>query len=175
MANLNHSISADFVREILSYDPETGEFRWKWRDDIRKCDNARLVGKVAGSLDSHGYIVIGINLQIYQAHRLAWLHIHGVWPVNQIDHINNDKADNRITNLREATSQENQRNVGLQKNSSTGIAGVSWNKRDQKYQARITVDRKFISLGYFDTLEKAAKARAEAESFYFGEFRRGAA
>ena len=165
------NLSAEFVREVLDYDPETGIFTWRWRNDQAKPWNARYAGTVAGNLSINGYIVLRINQRPYQAHRLAWLHVHGVWPTNEIDHINGDRADNRANNLREATNQENQRNSGLQRNNSTGVVGVHWYKRSQKYQAHIKVDGKRIFLGYFSTLEEAATARAAAEIKYFGEFR----
>jgi hypothetical protein len=166
-------LTAEYLREILDYDPETGEFRWKWRDDRAKSWNVKWAGTVAGTL-CHGYIRVTVDYRFRKAHRLAWLYVYGAWPANQIDHINNDRADNRITNLREATNQENNRNVGLRKTNSTGITGVSWHKRLQKYQAHIMVDKKSIYLGLFPTLEAAAAARAAAEIKYFGEFRRAA-
>jgi hypothetical protein len=167
-------LTAEYLREMLDYDPETGEFRWRWRDDLRKCDNIRCAGKVAGALGNHGYTTITVNQRRYQAHRLVWLYVHGVWPANQIDHLNSDKTDNRIANLREATPQENQYNVGVRKDNSTGVAGVSWHKQVQRYRAYIMADGKPTHLGLFDTLEAAAAARAEAEIHYFKEFRRAA-
>jgi hypothetical protein len=164
-------ITADYLRKILGYDLETGIFRWKWRKDVPKGWNTRWANKVAGTLIS-GYICILINGQPYKAHRLAWLYVHDVWPTNETDHINSDKADNRITNLREATRQENNRNRGLRKDSSTNITDVYWHKPTQKYRAQIQAGGKRISLGYFDTLEEAAKVRAEAEIHFFGKFKR---
>jgi hypothetical protein len=89
-----------------------------------------------------------------------------------VHHINGDKTDNRIANLREATPQENQYNVGVRKDNSTGVAGVSWHKQVQRYRAYIMADGKPTHLGLFDTLEAAAAARAEAEIEHFKEFRR---
>jgi hypothetical protein len=175
MADLNHSISVEYAREILDYNPETGELRWKWRDDRAKWWNNRYAGTVAGSMSTQGYIKVGIDYKHFRSHRLAWLLVYGYWPTNEIDHINGDKTDNRIANLREATSQENNRNVGLRKDNSTGITGVSWNKQCRKYMAQIQAGGKLIYIGLFDTLEAAATSRAAAEVFYFGEFRRSAA
>jgi hypothetical protein len=166
-------LTAERLRELLSYGPTRGEFRWRRRDDAPKGWNTKYAGTVAGVL-SHGYIVIRINKQPYLAHRLVWLYVHGRWPPNDIDHINGDRADNHIANLREATRQENNRNVGLRKNSTTGITGVHRYKRTRKYQAYIAVGRKSIHLGCFSTLEEAAAARAEAEIEQFKEFRRAA-
>jgi hypothetical protein len=171
MANLNHSISAKYAREILDYNPETGVFKWKWRDDMRKNDNARITGKSAGSVVSSGYLKIKINNRRYLAHRLAWLIVHGEWPPKQIDHIDCDKLNNRIANLRLANNQENQRNCGLQKNNSTGIKGVYWHKSRGKFVAEISVGDKRRHLGYFDTLAEATAARHAAEAEHFGAFR----
>ena len=171
MANLNHSISAKYAREILDYDPETGIFRWKWREGVSKRINARYAGKAAGCVQRVGYVLIGINSRLYQAHRLAWLFVYGEWPPKDLDHRDGDKGNNRIANLRLATNQENQRNVGLQKNNSTGIKGVHWHKGTGKFRAEISVGDKRRHLGYHDTLAEAAAARAAAEIKYFGAFR----
>ena len=168
-----NDLTAEYVRSILDYNPETGVFKWKWRDDVRRCDNARFAGKVAGVVQLDGYISIRINKRRYLAHRLAWLYVHGEWPAEQIDHIDGVPANNRIANLRLATNQENQRNVGLQKNNSTGIKGVHWHKRRGKFMAEIRSGKR-LYLGYFDTLAEAAAARTAAEIEYFGPFRRAA-
>ena len=167
-----NDLTAEYVREILDYDPGTGVFKWKWRDDVRKNENTRWTGKVAGCVGSDGYLEIGINYRLYYAHRLAWLYVHGEWPPEQIDHIDGDRPNNRIDNLRLATRQENNRNVGLQKNNTTGIKGVCWDKCRGKYMAHITIDGNLHNLGRFDTLTEAAAARAAAEIEHFGPFRR---
>ena len=88
-----------------------------------------------------------------------------------IDHINRDTLDNRKCNLRIVSRQENNMNQGMSKNNKSGITGVSWHKRDNKWRAHIMYKYKLIHLGNFDTLEAAAKARKDAEITYFGEFR----
>jgi len=171
MTDLNHIISAKYAREILDYDPETGIFRWKWREGVSKRINARYAGKAAGNARSDGYLIIGINNRHYYAHRLAWLFVHGEWPPKDLDHIDGDPGNNRIDNLRLATMQENMRNVGLRKTSSTGVTGVSWDNYYRKFMAHIGIDGKFINLGRFPTLSAAAAARRAAEIEHFGAFR----
>ena len=167
-----NDLTAEYLRKTLSYDPETGVFTWKWREDKSNKLNGRQTGKVAGTLTFYGYIHIGINQRYYRGHRLAWLYVYGVWPIDQLDHINGNRADNRIFNLREATDEENRYNRKIYTSNSTGVAGVYWDIRVQKYLARISKGRKRHRIGWFDTLEAAATARAAAEIKYFGEFRR---
>jgi len=173
MKSIN-DLTAEYVRSILEYDPETGVFKRKWRRDISKKINTRCVGKLAGSYNEKGYLRISINDRRYYAHRLAWLIVYGEWPDDDIDHIDGDPNNNRIENLRIATRQENLRNSRLQKNNTTGITGVCWRKDVGKFVARIKIDGNYIHLGYFDTLAEAAAARHAAEIEHFGEFRRAA-
>jgi Demerecviridae HNH endonuclease len=158
------------ICELLEYNPETGEFRWSRALSGRNGKARR--GAIAGSLHSGGYIEIGIAGQRYFAHRLAWYFVHGVWPRDEIDHINTDKTDNRIANLREATSQQNHWNCGPRRRNASGIKGVYWDKRRQCWQAGIRVSGKNIHLGSFKTKEAAAHARVEAEKKYCGVFGR---
>jgi hypothetical protein len=169
-----NDLTADFVRSILDYDHETGVFRWKWRKGVSNSGNGPWAGKVAGGVNNTGYVAIKINGRQYLAHRLAWLIINGEWPTNQIDHIDINPVNNRIANLRLATSKENKQNSGLRKDSATGVTGVHWYKRDRKFMAHIRVDGNLRHLGYFPTLAEAAAAREAAEIKYFGDFRRAA-
>src|SRR5579862_7745832 len=97
-------ITPERLKEVLDYDPATGEFRWKTR-----LGGKAVAGRVAGYLD-RGYISIRIDRRIYMAHRLAWLWVYGVWPEGWLDHINRKKNDNRIDNLRLAEPWQNQAN-----------------------------------------------------------------
>jgi hypothetical protein len=166
------NITAEYLRTILEYNPDTGIFLWRWRDDVSKQVNSRDAGTVAGHVRKDLYVQILINRQACLAHRLAWLFVYGEWPPDQIDHIDGKKGNNRIKNLRLATNQENKRNSGLQKNNSTGFTGVLWRKRDRKFMAQIVVGGKYIYLGNHKTIAEAIAARREAEIEYFGEFRR---
>jgi hypothetical protein len=154
---------------MLSYDPATGVFRWR-----SKSGSKVKVGAVAGTIMAHGYVRICIRRRFFYGHRLAWLFVHGDWPTEEIDHINGDRADNRIANLRAADRARNARNAGLGRNNTSGVTGVSWAARDQKWSAYIMVSRRKISLGNHATIESAVAARKAAERRYFGEFARAA-
>lgn len=144
------TLTQERLKELFEYSPDTGEF-------IRKIySNTRWrPGQVAGTL-RNGYIVINIDGDIYQSHWLAFLYCYGRWPAEYIDHINGNKADNRIENLREATRSQNLQNIkGAQRNNKTGLLGASLNKATGKYQSKITANGRTIYLGLFNTAEEA--------------------
>lgn len=121
-------------------------------------------GGIAGSKMSHGYIAIRIDGQDYTAHRLVWLYVHGSEPSGYIDHINGDRADNRLANLRDVSQMVNMQNVYAAKsNSKTGLRGVSWHAQRGKYTARIKAGGRYLSLGLHDTPEGAHAAYLEAK------------
>ncbi len=148
------------LQELLSYEPETGMFRW------RKSKGRAKRGSVAGSRHGEGYVMIGIDGHDYLAHRLAWLYCHGRWPENDIDHRNQDRSDTRLCNLREATRQENARNASRLITNTSGQTGVYWFKPCGKWTAQIGVNGKCLSLGYFEVFEDAVTARKAAEAKY---------
>ena len=162
------------LKEFLHYNPDTGIFTWK-----KQVTNSIKVGQKAGriigknSMGYGGYIIIKFNYREYYAHRLGYYMYHGIDPLEKfIDHIDGDKINNKINNLRLATKSQNNMNRSiLGSNNNSGYTGVGWNKKDKKWSARITIDgvRKF--LGYFINIEDAIKARKEGEIKYFGEFR----
>lgn len=160
-------ITADRLRHVLHYNPLTGIFTRK----IQTSHNA-LIGAVAGSLKSSGYWGIYIDNHHYRAHRLAWLYVTGMWPNDQIDHINLNKSDNRIANLREATSFQNGGNTRAHKTNTSGIKGVYWYHRLSKWHAQIRINGRRNHLGYFDNIEDAAFAYRKAAHEHFGEFAR---
>ena len=154
------------LRELLSYDPETGDFRWLVsRGKVR-------VGGVAGTPNAKGHLQIRIDGVKYYAHRLAWLWAYGVWPLDQIDHVNAVKDDNRLSNLRAASHAENARNRGAQKNNSSGLKCVYQRKDAGKWQASIRLDGKLKHLGTFTSAESASAAYAAAAHKYHGDFAR---
>jgi hypothetical protein len=151
-------VSAERLRELLDYDPETGVFTWK-----KTNGNRRLAGSVAGGRqDSAGYLRGGIDGRVYFAHRLAWLHFHGEWPKGIIDHINGDRTDNRIANLRDVSQTVNLQNQRKARGRS-GLMGASWVELRKKWTARIKIDKKVISLGSYQTAEEAHRVYMEAK------------
>lgn len=159
-------LTAERLRELLDYEPTTGKFRWRARDNPRW--DVGHAGKEAGSPHSEGYIKVQIDGRRYYAHRLAWLHVHGTWPEPQIDHINRNRSDNRLANLRPATQSQNQSNAAMPISQASGVRGVLWNGR--KWVAKITVKRQPIHIGCFDDLAAARAARSAVAKQHFGEF-----
>lgn len=150
------------AKELLDYDPLTGDFKWRSAQAPRMS-----VGSSAGSRGQ--YLRIKIDGSHYMAHRLAWLITHGSWPREQIDHVDEDKFNNRLDNLRPASDRQNKQNVSVPyRNNKSGFQGVNFHKRHQKFQAQIQVDGRKIHLGYFDTPEKAHEAYAEAKRTHHG-------
>lgn len=149
------------LRSTLIYDPETGAFRRPGRD------------RNLGWRDRDGYRVLQIGKCKFFAHRLAWLYVHGAWPV-EIDHCNGDRSDNRIANLREATRSQNLANTRLLPSNKSGMKGVSFSKRSKRWHATITVNGRQRHLGYHDSAEEAYLAYCAAAAEAFGQFFRAA-
>jgi hypothetical protein len=173
------NISPELLRALLRYDPETGGLFWRRRERQHfssgsRCDpaaqarqwNALWQDKPALSTNSsNGYLKGAIFGRTLLAHRVVWAVHFGVWP-KQIDHINGVRTDNRIANLREATSQENNRNRSLPSDNKSGRIGVRWHKPDSCWRAHIGVSRRRIHLGSFRKFQDAVAAREEAEALY---------
>lgn len=152
---MSETLTADKLRKLLAYDPETGTFTWRVSGVGRK----RLT---AGCTDAAGYRCIRIDDRLYRAHRLAWMYVYGVWP-SLIDHVNGTRADNRLANLRLATPSQNAQNKhGLQPSNTSGYQGVSWFPSRAKWVAKITVNRKQHHLGYYDDIVDAHQAYLDA-------------
>ncbi|MDI4633332.1 HNH endonuclease [Pelomonas sp. V22] len=157
MSAKEDKLTAERLRELLTYDPETGLF-------IRRVNRPGKWGKagtVAGHINAHGYRVIWIGAN-HMAHRLAWLYVHGAWPDGQLDHINQDKTDNRLENLRLVTHAENMQNRPHQRNNSTGLKGVLPRTKYGGWPALICANNKQIWLGTFDSPEAAHAAYCAA-------------
>jgi hypothetical protein len=140
------------LHELLSYDIDSGDFRWK------KQRRGVQVGKSLGTDNGFGYLSITVLGTRYYLHRLAWMYVYGVWP-ETIDHINCDKGDNRIKNLRSCSQIENNQNRRTApKNSKTSLLGVSWHKKAQKWQAHICIYKQRKYLGLFTSVDAAHAA-----------------
>ena len=158
------------LRTLLSYDQETGLFTWRHRpvemfklERIFKWWNRVYEGQVAGGIDQQGYRKVNIEGKYVALHRLAWAFAHGSWPVGEIDHINGDKSDNRIANLRDVTRHQNSRNMPMQSNNTSGVTGVSMVRKSKKWRADIYDRGKQLHLGVFHTKAEAIAARKSAE------------
>lgn len=145
-------LTQDRLKEMLHYDEDTGIFTRK-----TKVAN-RLAGTVSGANHNKGYLQITIDGENFLAHRLVWLYVYGKWPQNQIDHINRNKKDNRILNLRDVSNSTNQMNIGLRSHNSSGVTGVVKSSKSHKpWAAQIHRNNKKIFLGYFHTVEEAKR------------------
>ena len=150
------NLSLERLYEVLAYDADTGLFTWRV-----KHAHAQLI---AGAKDYYGYCVIRIDGKLYKAHRLAWLYTYGEWPAKGLDHKNQVKDDNRISNLREATQSENMHNVPPRASNKSGVSGVVWRSDCNKWNARIKVGYKNFNLGLYTNMADAIEARKAAET-----------
>lgn len=152
-------LTADELRAAVSYDPETGVFTWR-----NPASRRVRSGSPAGSVTGYGYLSIRINKRAYLAHRLAWLYVHGNWPASEIDHVNGIRTDNRIVNLRDVPGNVNRQNVRRPKRTcKSGVLGVVWSERYQKWEAKLTVNHKNRYIGRFDDKQEAHAAYLQAK------------
>ena len=149
-------LNTALLKETLSYDQETGLFT-----RIKRTSNCIKANEVACRLNSFNkYRQVAFMGKTYQAHRLAWFYVHGVFPCGQIDHINRNKSDNRLVNLRDCSISENKQNSGLYKSNKSGFKGVF--RKGNRYEAGIRVNNKRIYLGKFGSAELAYEAYVSA-------------
>lgn len=146
------------------FDYKDGNLIWK----VDKSPQVK-VGDIAGYLSQIGYIYIGIDGKLYRAHRLIYLYHNGYLPLS-IDHIDGNKTNNKIENLRSATTSQNQMNSKINTRNTSGIKGVVWHKRDKKWIVRVRVKSKTYCIGYFDDKELAKASAIEATNKIHKEF-----
>ena len=160
------------LRKLLRYDPDTGKLFWRIRTEeiaparqSLKTWNSRYANREAfTSVDAYGYKVGNIQKIQYKAHRVIFAMHCLCWPYGEIDHVNGNRADNKIENLREVSREQNQRNVKLKSTNTTGNCVVGWDKRLGKWSARIGHGKTFRGLGYFEKKGDAIAARKQAET-----------
>lgn len=154
------------LHELFEY--KEGNLYWK-----RQRNHRARAGDVAGSRALHGYIHVCIDRKVYLAHRLIWLMAHGELP-ESIDHINGDRADNRLENLRSCTQAENNKNQKLAKTNKSGFKNVSWYAPYSKWRVTVRANGKQKNCGYYEDIELATLVAAEARDKYHGQFSRHA-
>jgi hypothetical protein len=168
--------SPELLRKLLRYEPETGKLYWRERNtethsmthqvpEYKVANwNARMAGMEAFTAQQDGYLRGRVYLKTLSAHRVVWAIHYGEWPKDDIDHINHDRLDNRISNLRSVTRKNNNKNRSMRTDNTSGIMGVSWHKRTKKWIAYIHSDKGRKYLGLFSEKEEAESARKAAEA-----------
>jgi len=165
---MSEKITQEYLKSILDYDPETGVFRWKERGKMR---GPNRVGQFAGSLTVRGYVKIKIDRKLYLAHRLAWLYMTNKWPVT-IDQIDNETSNNKFSNLRDASHEENQCNRGKMKNNKCGYKGVYKLNNVNRWRSRIKRGNQYIDCGTHKTPEEAYNAYCQKAKELHDEYAR---
>lgn len=162
-------MNADYLRSLVNYNPETGVMVWRERtsehisrDSSRKTWNTRYAGTKVSTIDSKGYLFVSINGKQYRLHRLAWLYVYGKHP-NIIDHINGDRLDNRISNLRDVNHQQNHMNRKRSSRNSSGVTGVYLNKGKDIWCAQMKFNGKTYHLGSSKSFFEAICMRKSEE------------
>jgi hypothetical protein len=171
---IGRALTAETLRSLVHYDPETGDFTWLRRPEIDQWAsmwNTKWAGKRAGNYNmSIGYRTIGIFDERYLAHRLAYLYMTGEWPAEVVDHINMNRGDNRWANLRAASHSENKYNRTILSNNQSGHKGVYFHKASERWHALITHAGRKISLGYYQSAALAGAAYQGAERALRGDW-----
>lgn len=153
-------LTQERLKFLFTYNSETGVF-------IRNVNKARMKkGDVVGTIHNKGYLKASVDGKEYLLHRLAWLYVYGCLPSDQIDHIDHDKKNNAICNLRECSNEDNHMNMPKGTDNTSGFVGVRFNESNGKWRSVITANKKTHHLGYFDELSDAILARKEAEKYH---------
>lgn len=158
-----NSIPLSQLREAVDCDVASGKFTWRNRRNLPHKVNSRFAGKSAFETNSKGYRVATINGKKILAHRAVWAFAYGSWPKLELDHINGDRSDNRIENLRAVTFSENHKNTKMKRSNTSGYNGVSIIKETGRWRARAKVNGQIINLGVYSCATAAAVARKKAD------------
>ncbi|NTA16041.1 HNH endonuclease [Agrobacterium tumefaciens] len=154
-------LTQEEVRRSFDYDPTTGILSWRERDDVGKSWNVRFAGKPAGAKTKDGYLRVKLNGVRLLVHQMIWLFVFGYVP-DEIDHQNQRKSDNRLSNIREVSRLENARNHTMQANNTSGHTGVYWDKGRGLWRAFVCVGKRQKHLGHFVDFNEAIAARLAA-------------
>lgn len=141
------------LKEVVHYNENTGEMLW-----IKPTSARVKIGDKVGNNDGKGYLQTCIDGRRYRVHRLVWLWVYGVFPTYHIDHIDRDRTNNKLSNLRDLPQALNNQNIGVTRANTSGFLGVSWSKEMRKWEARISINNKTRVIGYFDKPENASNA-----------------
>lgn len=171
---MKNDLTAEYVRSILDYSPETGIFTWKHRPEGYAPWNARYAGTIASTVNCYGYSIISIAGKKYHASRLAFLIMTGSFPPHEMDHRDCNALNNKWKNLREATPSQNQHNKRIYKNNTSGHKGIVWDKANNKWFARVVHCSKVINIGRFQSIGEAISERNKKILELHGEFARAA-
>ena len=170
----NNLPSIEYLHKRILCDAEKGKWFWRDCEDMPISWRSRLSGTEAfTTVDRKGYLRGTIKCKNLFSHRVIWSMHYGDWPAGQIDHINGIRTDNRITNLRVVTNQENAKNMAMKKSNKSGVTGVYWNKKAKKWRAAIMIAGKDHHLGFFSNIEDAAAVRLAALAQYGFGIRHG--
>lgn len=164
-ALMRQQIEHDRLIELLHYDADYGVFTNKTRRS-----NVSPIGKVLGTANTSGHLVLMVDNVMYLAHRLAWFYCFKEWPEVLIDHIDRDPSNNRIDNLREATKSTNGFNSKLRIDNTIGLKGVYFDKRRNHFYSQIVINKTKIYLGRFDSAQEAHTAYINKAKELQGEF-----
>lgn len=160
---------SDYIRQELSYCPESGLIKWNHQPL-----KGRRRGKYCGQIRNDGYVKFSLKVNgkehSFVAHRVAWFLYYGDWPDKEIDHINQVKSDNRLSNLRLATRSQNMCHTNTRSNNKSGFKGISFKKDCNKWESKIMLDGKYYYLGLFKTPEDAHEAYCIAAKKLHGDF-----
>ena len=159
------------LNELFIYDPSSGDLRWK---SIPKNFRRARVGDLVGTIGAKGYRIVGIDRVYYLAHRIIWKMMTGSDPVDQVDHEDTNRINNRWENLRSTSNGPNIQNSRIRKDNKSGVKGVSWEASHKAWRATITHNGNVIRIGRFKTIAAASSAINDARYRLHGEFARAA-